>query len=68
MDAEVNHSMVQGQHLTLRCHPQQRSMPMAPPSIVGTRQESGPPTDRYPRLPQKGERNYLHIVNQHGKA
>jgi hypothetical protein len=27
VDAEANHSMIQGQHLALRCHPQKRSMP-----------------------------------------
>jgi hypothetical protein len=54
--------MIQGQHPSLRCHPQKRSTPMVPPSTGSNRQESGPPTGCHPRGHWKGEGNYLHTV------
>jgi hypothetical protein len=33
VDAEAIHSMIQGQHLALRCHPQKWSMPTGSPSM-----------------------------------
>jgi hypothetical protein len=61
VDAEVIHSMLQGQHLALRCRPQKRSTSMGSPS-VGPTVESGPPTGNRYRHHQKGEKSYLHIV------
>jgi hypothetical protein len=55
LDAEVIHSMIQGQHLTLRCRPQKRSMPSSLPAR-GPTVMSGPFTHR------KEEENYMHIV------
>jgi hypothetical protein len=66
--AEVIHSMIQGQYLTLRCRSQKRPTPAGDPSTGSNPRESGPLTGTNPRCHRKGEKSYLHTVNQQSKA
>jgi hypothetical protein len=59
---ESDLSMIQGQHLALRCRPHKWSTPMVSPSMGSNYQESGPPTGSHPRHHRKGEENYLYTV------
>jgi hypothetical protein len=63
IDAEVIHSMIQGQHLALRCHPHKWSMRMGSPS-TGPTVESRPLTGNHPRHDWKREKNYMHKLDQ----
>jgi hypothetical protein len=63
VEAEAIHSIIQGQHLALRCRPQKRSMPTVSPSTGSNHWEFGPPTGNSPRHRRKGEKNYLSTVN-----
>jgi hypothetical protein len=67
MDEEAKHSMIQGQHLALRCHPQKRSTPMGSPSTDPT-VEYGPLTGNHHRHHQKEQKSYLHKLDQQGRA
>jgi hypothetical protein len=67
VDTEEIHSTIQGQHLALRCHPQKRSTPTGSPSM-GPTIESGPLTGKHPWHHRKGEKNYLHKLDQKGKS
>jgi hypothetical protein len=53
----MNLSIIQGQHLVLRCHPQKWPTPMG-----FNRQEFAPPTGSHPQRHRKGAENYLHTV------
>jgi hypothetical protein len=61
-------STIHGRHHALRCHPQQQSTPMVPPSTGSNRQESGSSTGSRPQHHRKGERSYLHTIIQQGKS
>jgi hypothetical protein len=67
VDAEAKHSTIQEQHLALRCRPQNRSTPTGFPS-TGPIVKSGPLTGNRPRHHRKGEKNYLHKLDQQDKA
>jgi hypothetical protein len=62
VDAEVIHSMIEGQLLSLRCHPHKRSTPRGSPSTGYNRPKSRSPTGSRPQHHQKGEKNYLYTV------
>jgi hypothetical protein len=61
VDAEVIHSMIQGQYLALKCRPQKRSTPTGSPS-TGPTIESRALTDKHPQYHRKREKNYMYIV------
>jgi hypothetical protein len=56
IDVEAIHSMIKGQHLTLRCHRQKWSTPMGSPTM-GPTIEFGPLTGNLPWHHRKGEKN-----------
>jgi hypothetical protein len=67
VDVKAKHLMIQMQHLALRCHRQKRSTPTGSTS-TGPTIESGLLTGNHTRHHRKGEENYLHKLDQQGKA
>jgi hypothetical protein len=57
VEVEAIHSMIQGQHLALRCCTHKWSMPTVSPRTGSNRWEFGPPTSNHPRHCRKGEKN-----------
>jgi hypothetical protein len=62
VEAEAKYSTIQVKHLALRCRPQK------PSTHTGPTVESGPLTGNRPRHHQKGDKNYLHKLDQQGKV
>jgi hypothetical protein len=61
IDAKAIQSMIEGQHHTLRCHPQKRSTSTGS-SSTGPTVESGPLAGNRRWHHRKGDKNYLDIV------
>jgi hypothetical protein len=67
IDAEVIHSTIQGQHLTLRCCPQKWSTPIGSPNM-GPTVEYGPLTSDLPWHHRRERRTTCTQLGQQGEA